>query len=404
MPKFAYEIRDGAGKNVGGVLAADSLDDASRALRKEGKTILSLHEDHAAPASAAPGLILGRVKRDEVIFMATQLAVMVDTGVQLSEALDSIAQQAESEAMKAIMRDISDMVKGGSEFSAALAKHQRVFGKLFVSLVRASEASGTMGLMLQRVSDYLQQERDTVKKIKGALVYPLCMMAFCALVVVGLLTFVLPRFQKIYEGKGATLPLPTRALLAMSNGLVNYWPMVLVGLAAVVAGCWFYFHSPAGQMFLDRVRIRMPILGGMYRKAYLARSLRTMATMVTTGVSMLEGLEISAKVAGNYFYSKVWLDLAGKVKQGRMLSEELAGCKLIPRTVTQMIAAGEKTGKLGVVMNRVAGFCESDLAVAVKAATTLIEPLMIIIMGLIVGGIAMALLLPVFTISRVVAH
>ena len=405
MQRFAYQARDGSGRADAGVLFANDLTEASRMLRNDGKSIVSLREEHIphAQSVAAAGAVKA-VRRDDIIFFSTQLAVMVDTGVPLSEALDSIASQTDHSGLKKMVGEISESVKGGVEFSAAIEKHQKVFGNLFIAMVKASEASGTMGSMLQRVSEYLQQERDTRKKIKGAMTYPACMLSFCALVVVALLVFVLPKFEKIYAGKGAALPGPTRFLLDLSNGLVNYWFIVVGVLGAIVTGAFYYFRSPAGQMTLDRIRIDMPVMGQMYRKAYLARSLRTMATMISSGVTMLEGLEISARVAGNYYFAKVWTDVAEAVKEGSSLTDQLAQCKLIPPTVTQMISAGEKTGKLSVVMNRVAGFCEDDLSISVKTLTTMIEPLMIIIMGLLVGGIAMALLLPVFSISKVMAH
>lgn len=383
---------------------ANDLDEASRLLRKEGKTIVTLNEDRGSAADASTASRRhGGVKRDDVILMATQLAVMVETGVPLSESLDAIAEQS-TDGMKAVMQDVAEAVRGGTEFSSALERHPKVFGKLFVAMMRASEASGTMGTMLQRVSDYLQQERDTIRKIKGAMTYPLCMLVFCMLVVVSVLVFILPRFDKIYADKGAMLPLPTLVLLNLSKGIINHWPIILVALAGAVVGGIYYFRSRSGQILLDGLRINAPIIGPMFRKAYLARSLRTMSTMVTTGVSMLEGLGIAAQVAGNYYFARIWDDLAERVKEGCTLSDQLSTSKLVPRTVSQMISAGEKTGKLGTVMNRVAGFCEDDLNVAVKTVTSMIEPMMIIVMGLLVGGIAIALLLPVMSISKVAAH
>jgi len=402
MPTYAYQVRDPSGKFLSGALAAGSVDEATRALRQDGSTVISVHEQAGGAARALGGT--KKVRRDDVIYFASQLAVMVDTGVPLDEALDAIAEGTDHSGVEALVRDLSGKVKAGTEFSAALEDHPKVFSRLFISLMRASEASGTMGAMLQRVSEYLTSERDTRKKIKGALIYPACMLGFCVLVVAGLLIFVLPRFEKIYAGKGAILPAPTRALLALSNGLVNYWPFVLAGLIGAGVGLYFYLRSDGGRLLVDTLRVRVPVLGAMYRKAYLARSLRTMATMVSTGVSMLDGLEITAQVAGNHLYARIWRGLAERVKEGATLSDELLRCDLIPRTVTQMVHAGERTGKLDVVMNRVADYCESDLAVAVKSITSLIEPAMIIVMGLVVGGIAMALLLPIFSISKVVAH
>ncbi|NLW87355.1 MAG: type II secretion system F family protein [Planctomycetes bacterium] len=360
------------------------------------------------PAEASPSAAVyaprpKKVKQDDVIFITTQLAVMIDTGVPLTEALDSIADQTDHTGVKAMISDISNQVKAGVEFSAALEAYPKAFGKLFVALMKASEASGTMGEMLIRGSDYMQQERETRKRVLGAMIYPVCMLSFCMLVVVALLIFVLPRFEKIYAGKDAILPAPTRFLLGLSNSLVTYWPLILGVLAVVIGGGVYYFRTSGGRLIADKLRLTLPLFGGMYRKASLARSLRTMATMVSTGVSMLDGLLITAQSSGNLLYEKLWLDLCDSVKEGSSLSDELAKCDLVPRTITQMISAGERTGRLGDVMVRIAVFCEDDLKVAVKTITTMIEPVMIIVMGLLVGGIAMALLLPVFSVSKIMA-
>jgi type IV pilus assembly protein PilC len=405
MPKFAYKVMDSAGRNDSGVLVAEDLDSASRLLRSDGKFIVGLKEELAAIGNRASSLSASSrgIKKDDVIFFCTQLAVMVDTGVPLAEAVELIAANARP-GLKEVANDICDQVKAGVEFSAALEKHPKLFGTLFVALMKASEASGTMPQMLQRACEYMQQERETVKRVKGAMVYPICMLAFCLMVVVSLLAFVLPRFESIYAGKGATLPLPTRILLGLSNGLVHYWYAVI----GIVVGVAFvgvtYFRSPSGKILADRIRLGTPVIGGIYRKACLARSLRTLATMVNTGVSLLEGLTITARVSGNHFYRQIWDRVAREVKEGSNISEHLFKAKLIPPSVAQMISAGEKSGKLGVVMDRIAQFCEDDMKTSIKTMTGLIEPAMIIIMGALVGGIAISLLLPIFSIAKVVAH
>ena len=403
MTSFAYEIRDGSGRNCRGVVRAEDIDEAATLLRKPGVTILDIHPETADQAAPLFG-VSRRIKRDEVIFFVNQLAVMVETGVRLTDALDAIADQTESPGLKRVLRDVCDEVKGGSEFSAALSKHPKVFSGVFVALMRASEASGTMAAMLHRLSGYMKQERTTRKQIKGAMTYPLCMLGFCVIVVVAMLVFILPRFEKIYAGKSVALPLPTRMLLAMSHGITDHWPFVILGLAAVITAAYMYFRTPEGRAFLSRLRIRIPVIGGMYRKVYLARSLRTMGSMIAAGVDVLDGLEITAQAVGNESYARVWRDLAEHVSEGATFAEHLYTSKIIPRTVAQMVDAGERTGKLGAVMNRVAEFCEDDLKIAVKTLTSMIEPTMIIIMGVIIGGIAMALLLPVFSLSKVVAY
>jgi len=248
----------------------------------------------------------------------------------------------------------------------------------------------------------MSQERETLKKIRGAMTYPICMMVFCTLVVIGLLVFILPRFEKIYAGKGAVLPAPTRFLLALSHGMSDYWFLIIPAITGLGVGLFFFFRSPAGKDMMDTVRIRLPMVGSMYRKAYLARGLRTLATMISTGVALLDGLEITSRIAGNHHFKEIWRAVAEHAEQGGSISEELIKHPLVPGTITRMISAGERTGQLADVMNRVADFCETDVKVSVKSVTSLIEPMMIIMMGIIIGGIAMALLLPVFSMSKLV--
>ena len=419
MPKYIYQARDSAGKGVNGSVFAEDVNEAARLVRREGKTLIAMSEESGGSSSSSssssgspPAVPNGqrrpvpnrKVPLDQVIFFATQLAVMVDTGVPLTEALDGIGSSVDHPIMKAVVIDVSEQVKEGTEFSTALDSHPKVFSKLFVALMRASEASGTMGPMLMRLSEYLEQDRDTRNRVKGAMTYPLCMLIFCTLVVVALMVFILPRFEKIYQGKGAVLPLPTRMLLGISGGLTHHWLLVLVGLGAVIFGLVMVLRSKSGKIMMDKVRISLPVFGPMARKASLARSLRTMSTLVSTGVAMLDGLNLTAEVSGNYFFSQMWRGVADKAREGGTLSQELMNYSLVPNTVAQMIAAGEKTGKLSVVMNRVAGFCEEDMKTAIRTVTSMIEPLMIIVMGFLVGGIAMALLLPVFSVSKLVAH
>ena len=404
MATFAYEARDAEGLTDSGVLTAASLDEAARSLRREGKTIISVREQDGYGAARPTRRRRRKVGLRDVILMTNQLGVMVDTGVTLSEALDAIALHARNPAMKDLMDEISAQVKGGVEFSAALEQHPKVFSRLYVAMMKASEASGTMAAMLQRVADYLDQEQDLRRKIRGAMLYPVGMLIFSLLVVAAMIIFVLPRFQKIYEGRHAVLPLPTRVLLGISSVVVNHWAYLLPAAILAGIGLYTYLRSNSGRRLVDRMRIHLPILGSMYRKAYMARSLRTMATMVSTGVSMLEGLEITARVAGNHDYRTVWLNVLGGVTEGGHLADELRESELIPPGVTQMIAAGERSGRLADVMNRVARFCEDDLSAAIKTVTGVIEPLMIIAVGALVGIIALAMLLPIFTMSKVMAQ
>jgi len=406
MPKFQYQVRDARGAPATGVLNAADINEASRTLRSEGNVIVDLREqpgDQAKAQQQAAPTSKARAKRDDVIFFANQLAVMVDTGVPLVDSLDAIAENVRHENFRAVLTDISDQVKAGVDFSTALRRYPRIFSRLFVAMVKASEASGTMGKMLRRVADYLEKQRQIRRRVKGALAYPLAMLGFCVLVVTGMLVFVLPRFEKIYAGKSAVLPAPTRFLLGISAFVSGYWYVILGVLGALAVGAWMFLRRPNGKIFLDSLSLKLPVLGPMFRKACLARSLRTLATMVASGVSVLDALQIAAEVAGNVHYDCIWRSLCERLKGGARLSEEMARVPLIPACVSQMVAAGERTGQLATVLERVSGFCEEDLDTAVRTATSFIEPAMIVVMGMVVGGIALALLLPVFSLSSVVA-
>jgi type IV pilus assembly protein PilC len=403
MTSFAYQARDNSGASVAGVLQAGTLEEASRQLRGEGKVIVTLHPESVdrrpprAPRSR-------RVSQDDVLYFSNQLAVMVDTGVTVSEALDSIAQQSHNGGMKSLVNDIAAQVKAGGELSAALARHPKVFGDLYVNMVAASETSGTTGAMLQRVCEYLRSQREVRKQVRGAMLYPAGILTFSLVIVMLMMVFVLPRFEHIYAGKKAILPAPTRVLLAVGRGMAEYWAAWLFGLVAASAGAYYYLAGERGRYWLDRVKLRMPVAKSLFHKLYVSRSLRTLATMLSGGVEVLEAIRITARVSGNRLYRDMWLRVADQLKGGRTLAEEMREAPLISPSVAQMIACGDKSGRLADVMNRIADFCESDLRVGIKSLTALVEPAMIAFMGLVVGAIALALLLPVFSIGKVMAH
>ncbi len=406
MSRFLYQARDAQGEMISGALSAGTLAEAGQLVRKEGKFVVNIEQDHGDADDTEDAPLqerARRVKRDEVIQFAHQMAVMMETGVPLGEALGSITDQAGKTDFAAVLEDVSHTVQGGSPFSVALGRHPHVFPKLMVSLLRASEASGTMSQMLERISRYLAKERQTLKKIRGALTYPTFMVLMALTVTVFLLTFVLPRFATIYENRGATLPLPTRMLLGTSTITVQYWYIWLTLLVAAVGGVIWFRRTPQGRRTLDWCKISLPLLGDMFRQLYITRATRTMGTMITAGVPMLDMIAIVREVTNNVHYEELWGEVDERLKQGAQLSEPLFDSDLIPRTMARMISAGEKAGRLGQVMDRIAEFAEEDFDESVKRATQFIEPVMISFMGGIIGVVAISLLLPIFSISKVMA-
>jgi type IV pilus assembly protein PilC len=328
---------------------------------------------------------------------------MLETGVPLAEAMDAFCQQGKRKEFRIVLEQIRQDVYAGEPFSVAMARWPKVFPRMMISLMKASEASGTMAMMLGRISVYLSKERKTAKQIKGALTYPLFMIGVAFTLTLFLMIFILPKFASIYTARSAALPAPTQILLSISEFVTTqyliYGPVMLVGSV----GLYFWLRTSRGRRCADWVRLNAPILGGMYRNLYLTRAARTKATLLGAGVSVLDIIEICRGVTNNAYYDDLWTKVADNIREGKQLSEAISESPYIPANVAAMIAAGERSGRLVEVMERVSDFSEEELEAAVKQATACIEPVMIITMGLLVGGVAMALLLPIFQMGNVMA-
>lgn len=438
MAQFHYKARDGQGRLSTGTVAAPSASQAGAVLRGQGMFVVAIQEaigqsagkpekarqaqptakaprDRAANTAAHPALrapaseqddwqpTTGRqkIRRQDVITFAHQLAVMVDTGVSISEALSCCAEQSESAGFKRVLEDVADEVRGGRELSAALSAHPRVFPSVMVSLVRASELSGTMGKMLDRISTYMAKEQITARKIRGALTYPAIMISAVLIITTGLLLFVLPRFASIYATRGATLPTPTRLLLGLSESLQTAWWAYLLGLAVLVALVVAGFTTQAGRRIVDLIKLDAPVVGGLFRKLYITRAMRTFGTMVEAGVPILEMIPIVRAVTHNHRFDALWEEVDQRLREGSQLSSPLFASELIPRSVSQMVYAGEKSGRLSDVMHKVAEYTEEEFDEQVKQATAYIEPAMVVTLGVIIGFVAIALLLPIFQVGQV---
>lgn len=429
MPQFQYKARDGQGRLNTGTLAAPSASQAGAMLRGQGMFVVAISEaiGKAAKAASAPAKprpqpaapkarsrsvdldddewepVVGRqkIRKQDVITFAHQLAVMVETGVSISEALACCSEQSESEGFKRILEEVSDEVRGGQPLSGALEQHPKVFPSVMVSLVRASELSGTMGRMLDRISKYMAKEAATTRKIKGALTYPAIMISAVVLITTGLLVFVLPRFASIYADRGAALPGPTRLLMGLSSSVQDYWWAYLAGLAALIGVVVCGFTTDAGRRVVDTIKLNAPIVGAMFRKLYITRSMRTLGTMVEAGVPILDMIPIVRSVTNNHHFDELWDEVDHRLRNGSQLSASLFSSELIPRSVSQMVFAGEKAGRLGDVLYKVAEYTEEEFDEQVKQSTTYIEPVMVVTLGAIIGFVAIALLLPIFQVSQV---
>jgi type IV pilus assembly protein PilC len=354
-------------------------------------------------------LCRAKVKPQELILFTTQLSVMLDSGVVLSDALDAIAEQAEYGTFKMVIMDVAETVKNGDDFSRALAEYPKIFNKMFISMVKASEASGRMAAMLNVLSGYLNFESETRKRIKGALTYPF-IMALMAVAATGtLMFFVLPRFMRIYESKGASLPKITQVVVGFSRFIGNFQSMTifLTGLILTSVGLYYFSGTLTGRRIIDFIKIRTPVLGTMFIDTIVTRSMRIMATMLNTGVNLMDSIVVIQGSCDNYYFRELWTGVNDKIRDGYQLSESIMispSSQLMAPGIIQMLKAGEKSGKLGEVCDKISVFYEKKLDSSIGNVITLIEPIMITILGCVIGTIAIALLLPVLSISTIIAH
>lgn len=396
--RFQYQVRDPLGKTHRGTLEAASREHAAQQLARDGFRVQLLEEDDP---SAPLGSLLGpRVSKRDIIFLTNQLAIMVDTGITLSAALDGILQQEKNPSLRKVLADLKIAVEAGENFSSALARYPKLFNKTYVALVRAAEASGGLGSMLERIAGYLRKEMETRSRVRAAMAYPGVMLVMALGVTVFLLTYVLPRFTPIFQSRGMTLPAPTRVVMAVSHVFVDYAYLWLAGVLAMIVGYVLMLRTPQGRQWFDLARLHLPVLGTMNRKVILGRSIRTLGTLLASDVPLLDALNLSAEVSGNCHYEKLWNRVRDEVTAGKRICDSLTGHPLVPPVLVQMIASGEEAGKLDDVLQRVSGYYEHEVETAIKAATSMLEPLMIGVMGIIVGGIGLALLLPIFSLSK----
>ncbi|MEK6644869.1 MAG: type II secretion system F family protein [Planctomycetota bacterium] len=431
MPAFTYAARDNKGTLVEGQIQAGNPTDAARLLRADGKfpvrvtpastasratsakpsptkapprpQLTTLHAPTASPKPAATGgFSFGeKYRADDLIFFTNQLAVLTETGVSLAEALEACEHDGNSPRFARVLHTVIERVENGTDFSAACAEFPRIFSPLYASLIKASEASGMMAPMLRRLANHLEAQRDMAKKIKGAITYPIVMLVFAIGVTIFLMTFVLPKFANIYNGREDKLPKLTKALMAFSGFLTSYGLYLLPALAAISGGLWYYIaHTDDGRRNWETVKLKLPLFGPLFHKTYLTRSLRTLGTMIGAGVSILDGIKLTSGVCGSQHYESLWNTVHNRLQTGQQLSEALTGNPNIPKAVNKMLAAGERGGQLGQVMERVANFCEAELNVSIKTMTSMLEPAIVMFLGTVVGGLVLALLLPIFTISK----
>jgi len=407
MANYRYQVRNPQGQTQVGIVAAESSTAAAASLRNQGMHVLALSV--IAGQVTAQGIFAklkelnaGTPNQKHVLDFTTQLAVMIRAGINLRAALDGIADQTQHIAFRRVLMQLKTDVEGGKQFSEAIAKHPKLFNTLYVNMVRASEMSGSFSRMLDRIAAYIGQQLETRKMVIGASIYPAIIGTLAISVTVFLLTFVLPKFYAVFEGKEDILPWATKFLMGVSKGIVAYWPIILGAFIGVAGGIYAFARTEVGSFWVDKLKLKVPIVKNMFYSLYISRSLQTMGQLINAGVPMLDTLAITGDISGNQIFKGLWRRVYQSVKQGKKITQPLQKDGILPRAVTQMIAAGEESGKLGEVLDEISVFYQKQLKEAIKAMTSMIEPIMILFMGTVVGFIAMAVILPIFKMSQIV--
>ncbi len=406
MAEFKYAAKDAGGTTVEGVITAESKADAVAELRKKNLIILKLAEGGARkrpfqgakedkPKGAAGGRTRAKGGKGEVVIFTRQLATMVGAGLSLLESLEVLGHQADSKGMVEVCELLVDSVRGGSDLSAAMELCPRTFTTLYISMVKAGEVSGQMDIILNRLADYMEAAEELSREIKSAMTYPVISMVLVLGITIFLMMGVVPTFKNVFESMDADLPAITQMVLDFSNFLRGNAIMVFGSMFAAAVGTVVFKGTVTGQRFFDRLMLKLPVFGTLFQKVCLARFSRTFATLVRSGVPIMATLDIVAATSGNWVLTKAVLASSDSVRNGNLLSEPLSEEKIFPPMVTRMIAIGERTGALETLLEKIAEFYDSQVKAQVKALTSLIEPLLIAFMGIIVGGVVLAIFMPI---------
>ena len=405
MPVYEYRARNASGRAVKGIVDADSSRAARLKLRRNGIFPIELREEADTQSDKREFDVLRflrRIKLQEVAVMVRQLSTLLSAGLPLVESLTAIIEQVPNPALKKIATQVRERVNEGSSLADAFVQHPRIFSSLFVNMTRAGERSGALEIVLERLADFTENQVAFRHKISAAMVYPI-LMTFVGMGVLGfLLGYVIPTVTQIFDDLKQSLPLPTLVLMTVSDGLRRFWWVGGVALALVLLGIDRYSRTAAGRLVLDRVKIKAPIFGPLALKIAIARFTRTLAILLKSGVPVLTSMDIVKNVVSNRVLEHVIEEARDNIREGQDIAPPLRRSQLFPPLATHMIAVGEKSGKLEDMLMRVADTFETDVETTVQGLTALIEPLMILLMGSVVGFIALSILLPIFQINQIV--
>jgi type IV pilus assembly protein PilC len=399
MPMFEYTARSQTGQIQKGQMDVASKDDVSNYLRKNRLILVSVRETPKQIKLSMGGV---RVKTRDVVIFTRQFATMINAGLPLVQSLNILAAQTENKTLADITRAVVYDVESGNTLADAFSKHPKGFSQLYVNMVAAGEAGGILDTILLRLATFLEKNDALVRKVKGAMIYPGVIMTVAGGAITVLLVFVIPTFQNMFASANLELPLPTRVVIGMSNFLIGYWWAILLSIGGIIFAIRSYYATAPGRLQIDKMLLKAPVLGDVIRKSAVSRFTRTLGTLVSSGVSILEGLEITAKTAGNQVVHDAVMMSRQSIAGGETIAAPLEKSKVFPPMVISMIAVGEQTGGLDEMLSKIADFYDEEVDVAVSALVSLMEPAMIVLLGVIVGGMVIAMYLPIFDMMNAV--
>jgi type IV pilus assembly protein PilC len=395
MPVFEYTARTATGDETTGTMDAASREEVVQQLRRNRMVVVRIREQRKAKKG-------GRIPTRDIVVFTRQFATMVNSGLPLVQALDILAQQTENKILSEVTKQVVYDVESGHTLADAMEKHRNAFSALYVNMVAAGEAGGILDTIMLRLATFLEKNDAIVRKVKGAMVYPSVIFAVAMICVLVLLIFVIPTFQQMFASVNLELPLPTRVVIGMSDFLQGFWWAMILGGIALAVFIRRYYATESGQLVIDRALLQSPVVGDLLRKSAVSRFTRTLGTLLASGVSILDGLEITARTAGNRVIHDAVMESRGSIAGGETIAGPLEKSKVFPPMVTSMIAVGEATGGLDEMLSKIADFYDDEVDAAVSVLLSLMEPIMIVLLGVVVGGMIVAMYLPIFDMINAV--
>jgi type IV pilus assembly protein PilC len=391
LAQFTYTARAGNGDLRSATIEAPNRDDVIKQLKQQRLNVVKIDE-----ASGQRHKRLGAIKMRDVVIFTRQFSTMINAGLPLVQALDILAQQSENPALRDVTRQVVSDVESGNTVADALRKQPQAFSTLYVNMVSAGEAGGILDTILMRLAVFMEKNEALVRKVKGAMIYPGVIMSVAAIAITVLLAFVIPTFESMFASANIPLPLPTRIVINLSRAVKIYWWAIVLALGGMLILFRNYYRAPNGKLTIDRMLLKAPVLGDVLRKSAVSRFTRTLGTLMSSGVSILDGLEITAKTSGNRVIQDAIMESRSSIAGGETIAAPLEKSRVFPPMVISMIAVGEQTGGLDEMLTKIADFYDEEVDAAVSGLLSLMEPIMIVFLGVVVGGMVTAMYLPIF--------